>query len=62
ELSSLQDSAASEATCRRLGKVQVLAERISRELANNPVFSKKSSAGTTTLGMNDHRLAIAAAV
>jgi hypothetical protein len=55
ELSSIQDAAASEAACRRLGKVQVLVERIARELTNSPEFSKPSPAVVTTLSMADSR-------
>ncbi|WP_238232797.1 hypothetical protein, partial [Methylobacterium thuringiense] len=62
ELSSLQDTAAAEAACRRLGKVQVLAERIARELVNSPEFSRAPAVASTIFRMNENRLPVAAAV
>jgi hypothetical protein len=62
DLSSLQETAASEAACRRLGKVQVLVERISRELVNSPQFERPAVTLSAIPGLGDHRPSIAAAV
>ncbi|WP_210245104.1 hypothetical protein, partial [Methylobacterium haplocladii] len=39
DLAALQEAAGSEAVCRRLGKVQVLVERIAGELNKSPQLS-----------------------